>query len=128
ILLEGCYNATLNHIRTENGTLASGSSLYLFKFCKAVTVNCWQVQNRTYPAATSNVFEGQNNTLLSIGPGMITQYDQAPAGSNLRVLLLDGTSKCTRYEGVIRPSGVTDGVSALTTGTYSFGTDRMVTL
>lgn len=128
ILLEGCYNATLNNIRTENGTLASGASLWLFKFCKAVTVNCWQAQNRTYPAATSNIFEGQNNSLLSIGPGMITQYDQPAAGSNLRVLLLDGTSKCTRYEGVIRPSGVADGVSALTTGTYSFGSDRMVTL
>ena len=128
-----CFGVSINGYRREIGTLAASAGLLDFVYCQAVSVDNWEAQACTF-TATSNIFRCATNTFLSVGPGFVGTYSPTAApGSELQIVSLDGTSKLTRYEQVVRPSAVTDGATRTTgvtsfTDTVSTGANRLVTL
>lgn len=129
-----CWGVSINGYRREVGELAASAALLDFVYCQAVSVDNWEAQACSF-TATSYIFKAATNTFLSVGPGFVGTYDPTAApGSELQIVSLDGTSKLTRYEQVVRPSAVTDGASSLTSGVTSFtdtvstGANRLVTL
>ena len=125
------WGVTIDGYRREVGTLAASDTLLDFVYCQAVSVDNWEAQACTF-TATSYIFRAATNTFLSVGPGAVVTYSPTAApGASLQIVSLDGTSKLTRYEQVVRPSAVTDGATVSTgiisfTDTVSTGANRLV--
>lgn len=126
ILLAGCFSTMIDTYRHEIGTNVAGDALILLESCYAVTINNWELS--ALPFANTGYFvQTTGATTVSIGPGEINTYSPyALPGANLHMVSLGSGGICCRYEGIVRPSAVVDGISSITTGSTTSGGNTVV--